>query len=605
MGKFKKKNIAMGALWHVFLPEGLWNHRFVWAWIGSLATVIAFDLLWCSQTSWRGMFYVSTYLSALAMATLMALPTVFTQKNWVQMAVMALVDVLCIANLMYCRSYFGTIPIGSYGLAGQLMTAPATIWDSFSWIYLVFPLILLLTFIVMIPDRDEQLPRKTPYLLTLGTLCLICGVTAYFHGGMVSHIEQLRSHGRNVYVPPVAYGLIGNLIADGTAKTDEITDRQRQSVAAWGKDHLRYQAQMTAVGMDSVPRRRNLVVILCESLESWPLGKSIEVHEITPNLNSPLNDSTTWYAPKVLSQAGNGREVDGELLMLAGMHPTRNDAWTTRYASDNLFTLPKAMKEQNATTYLLTGSSQGLWNRGTMADSFGIDHLLTDSSWDDTEKIGTRISDGALMQQAVAKMRRGEVWKPGETAFVQINTSSAHQPFDIPTQMQAISLKENYPSRLKNYITAVNYTDQALGTLLSYLQSRPDHANTMIVIAGNHEALTSWRQQLRSTTQGQKLIDGAGYVPLIIANAPFPGRRDAVMGQVDVYTTLLDQMGLPYRWRGMGFSALSEGAPEFAVTHQGTPEGRNTAINPGLTEHVDRAREVSDIILRFNLMNEQ
>ncbi|MDE6629433.1 MAG: hypothetical protein K2K36_08710, partial [Muribaculaceae bacterium] len=228
MAKYKKKNIALGAVGRLVVNERLWNHRFSWAWLGCLLSVVAFDLLWCWQTSFHGMAYVLTYVNALLLATLMALPSVLTGRNWVQMAVMAIVDIVFIANLMYCRTYFAAIPLGSYAGVWELLSAPAYIWDSFHWAYFIFPLILLLTFILMVPDRDEELPARLPYLLTLGVLCLASGTMTAFNGGLVSHITSLRSRGRSTYVPPVAYTVFGPLVADLNAHADDITPAQRQ-----------------------------------------------------------------------------------------------------------------------------------------------------------------------------------------------------------------------------------------------------------------------------------------------------------------------------------------------------------------------------------------
>ena len=65
-------------------------------------------------------------------------------------------------------------------------------------------------------------------------------------------------------------------------------------------------------------------------------------------------------------------------------------------------------------------------------------------------------------------------------------------------------------------------------------------------------------------------------------NAPVGGYRKAVMGQVDVYPTLLDQMGLDADWRGMGFSALGQQSPSFAVTSGGRIVANTSATPPAL-----------------------
>ena len=138
---YKKKNIAFGAFFRLLFPESLWTRRFTVVWLCCLATVLAFDVLWCSQTTFRGLGMAGTWVNALTLSTLMALPVVLTRRIWPQITLMALVDLLLIANLMYCRTYFNSIPPESYLLAGQVMDFRASIYDSWSWLYAILPAI--------------------------------------------------------------------------------------------------------------------------------------------------------------------------------------------------------------------------------------------------------------------------------------------------------------------------------------------------------------------------------------------------------------------------------------------------------------------------------
>jgi len=100
-------------------------------------------------------------------------------------------------------------------------------------------------------------------------------------------------------------------------------------------------------------------------------------------------------------------------------------------------------------------------------------------------------------------MQRGEIWPEGEKAYVQIVTYTGHNPFKIPEKFKTISFSGNYPEKLTDYLTTVHYTDQALGRLLDYLKSRPDWHRTMVVIVGDHEALASWRHEMRNSIEGR------------------------------------------------------------------------------------------------------
>lgn len=605
MGLYKKKNILVGAVGRLLVPEALWTRQYLLAWLGCLLTVLVFDVLWCSQTTFRALGFVGTYVNALTLATLMSMPAVFTRKSWPLVAVMLAVDLLMVANLMYCRTYFNSIPLASYLLVGNVADFTGSIGDSFRWVYLVLPGIAVATLLMLNPEERERQPNAVFYLLTLGLLALASGITAMFSGGLRTHVAKLKGECYYATTPPVIYTLFGTLAAEAMEQSDEITPEQYQMVARWGAEHVRYRTTPVAPA-DSVGRPDNLVIIFCESLESWPIWAKVEGKELTPNLNEALRDtSATWYAPRVLSQVGNGRSIDGQLLMLTGMYPMRDFVYSMKFADNRYYTLPMAMKENGAKTYLLSGDKPSTWNQGLVARSFGIDNTEMNDSWDNSERIGSprRLSDNSFFTQSVAKMQRGDVWPEGEKAYVQMVTYTGHNPFRIPDEFKTISFSADFPERLRDYMTAVHYTDQALGRFLDYLRSRPDWSRTMVAIVGDHEALASWRHSLRSDPTGSKLVSGEGYVPLLILNAPVPGRREDVMGQVDVYTTLLDQLGLDYAWRGMGFSALAPGCPRFAVDYQGRVVGDTSGAPAGLAGHIDRGRAVSDLMIKYDMMS--
>lgn len=607
MGLYKKKNIALGAFGRLIFPENLWTREFLLAWAGCFLTVIVFDLLWCAQTTFRAFSFAGTYINAFTLSIALSLPTVLSRRIWPQITAMAIVDLLMIANLMYCRTYFNSIPPASYMFIRQVFDFHTSIADSWSWRYLALPAVTLLTLMLMHTDKEKRRPSLILYLAVAGVALFLSAMSALFAGGLTSHVAKLKGECYYATTPPVVYTLFGTLAAEMSTRQNEITEADRHEVAKWGKEHLHLQSMIhSPIAESDSLRRDNLVVVICESLESWPIGARLEGKELTPQLNAAMADTaSTWYANHVLSQVGNGRSIDGQLLMLAGIYPMRNDVYSMKYPETRFFALPEAMKEQGAATYLLSGDKPSTWNQGLVARNFGIEKQEMADSWDNSERIGhpKRLSDGSLMEQSIAKMQRGEIWPEGEKAYVQIVTYTGHNPFKIPEKFKTISFSGNYPEKLTDYLTTVHYTDQALGRLLDYLKSRPDWHRTMVVIVGDHEALASWRHEMRNSIEGRKLVSPSGYVPMIVLNSPVRGYRTSVMGQVDVYTTLLELMGLPYHWRGMGFSALAPESPRFAFDFQGSMEGTTAGALPGMKEHVASSPGISDLMIRHNLIN--
>lgn len=523
MGLYKKKNIFIGAIARLMFPEALWTRRFLVAWIGCLLTVVAFDLMWCLPTNPRALAYAGTYINGILLATVLALPAVASRRQWPQLVVLLLADCVLAANLMYAEAFYSYIPLGAYPGVASVLDFTGAVGTRFSWWYLVLPAIAVATFLLMQPadEADEPRPNIIFYTLTLGALALLAGFVAMACGGMARHVARLRSS-YNGIVAPVVYTIPGVLIAESLEVPDSISPEQQKYVASWGRNHVALRSAMGEPA-DTMARRDNLVIIFWESLESWPIGMKVEGKELTPNLNRMLRDSAmrSFYAPRVLSQAAAGRTSDGQLLALAGMHPTRSGAFAMTRSGNRFHTLPDAMKQQGAKTYLLSGDRPWRWNAEMMARSFGIDHIHLRDSWNTSERInGDTPSDNAVISQAIAKMQRGEVWPDGEKAYVQINTLSGHAPFKIPAELQTISLDGGYPARLRDYMTAVHYTDQAVGRLLDYLRQRPDWNRTMVVITGDHEALSHWRSALRSDASGARMINPEEYVPLIVLNAP-------------------------------------------------------------------------------------
>lgn len=589
-------------------PASLWTVRFSYWWVASLLTLLAFDLLWMSQTTFRPFCFLPFWPYLLLATTLLALPALFTKSRWVHAALLLIVDGVMVANLMYCRTYFNAIPAQSYLLAGNLSDFTDSVVDSFSWLYLLLPL-LTATAVALYPSvagRGNARPRPLPYLVTVAILSLLAWAADAWRGGPIKHMDGLRINCyKSTCITPV-YTIGGFVVHDILRAKEELTPEIVTEVAGWLDAH----SEMCGLpAVDSLakqrPRRENLVIIMCESLESWPLEKSVEGVELTPYLNSLIADTATFFAPNVVTQAANGRSIDGQLLTLAGMLPMRNSVYSYEAADYNFYTLPKAMRERGGRSYILTCDKPYVWNQIRVADAFGVDTLIHHTSWNNNEPVGTarRLSDGGFMAQSVEKLRRGEIWPAGERAFLMWVTYSGHNPFRLPEKLRRVNFKGDYPEMVKNYMITVNYTDHSLATLIEYLKTRPDYAETMVAIVGDHEGLADRRKEAVRNPHSRQFVDAGQHTPLIVLNSPVPGRYDGQLGQVDVYSTLLDLMGwTDYCWHGMGQSVLDSDFPGVAIGFAGDLCGDSGSVDSLRLDHLRHARDVSDKILKFNLL---
>jgi hypothetical protein len=659
-----------------------WGAATLW---GTLITLV-FDLLWEMQTTFRGMSFMGTYLNALLWGALLALPTLLcarrTRALRLQVAVWELWALLLVANLMYFRTYFSWIPPRSYLIAGNLKDFLPSVVDS---LRLTDAILILLPLIFPLLGRrkapavppvggDSPVQPKgasasssttSPSLSGTSLGCRLGGAGvvvalsallawgyAQSNGGWKAHINWLAQGCYYGTQPPVIYTLAPVLASQMATAADTLTPEQRSEVEQWLAEQARRQAAYHPVPREE---RTNLVFILCESLESWVVGATVSGQEVTPCLNAMIADSTTIYCPNVVSQVANGRSIDAQLLMLAGLQPPFDEVYAWRFIDNRYHSLIEAMKLRNSNTRatLMTGDKPVVWNQQLVAERFGIDSLIAQHCYNNDELIGhpAKLSDESFMRQNIAKL--GTVWPEGSPAYIQMVTYSGHNPFVLPDKLKRIRVTEEMPAQMADYITMANYTDHALGLMVNYLHQRSDRQHTMVVIVGDHEGLAGNRDSWRQTPAGRRLVDPDPHVPLLILNAPpttnrrTPGRGDdtpvaaeatssaattnsigqisqsgqigprtiaAELGEVDVYTTLLDLLGLYdlAPWKGVGFSAFDPLRPSYVFDSNrqahpsssipSTSSSSTPAIAPSSDSHYDATREVSDKILRYNLL---
>ena len=563
---------------------------------------ILFDIIWCLQTTFTPFSSAALYYNTILVTLVLTLPYVLLRQRWLQIVMMLVLDGLLISNLMYSRTYNSVIPLESYLLAGNLSDFMASVVDSMRWIDLLFPISTLIAgFWVRryAPEARLAWRRVVHYMAIIIAVGAICGLLLVPKGGFSKTIDDMQSANYYSCVTP-EYTFFGSLLYDAMHTDAPCTPQIREEVKTW------FALQPNYVPLsDSISERKNLVVVLCESLESWVIGLRMEGKEITPNLNRAIADAQTLYAPNTLTQVKGGRSIDCQLLLNAGLLPLRSGCYAMKYTGNNYHTLTKAMASTyNSRSYLLTVDKPITWNQAQVAKAFGIDTLLSKDSWQLDEKVGSRkkLGDVSFMRQAVEKMKTEQIWKRGEHVYLQFVTYSGHNPFILPDNLKRIQLKGNYPRKMLDYMTMANYTDHAIGILLQYLKSRPDWHETMVVIVGDHEGLAADRADIRRSAEGRRVVSASQFTPFIVLNSPVTMRYDGILGQVDMYPTILNLMHLDnYYWRGMGQSILDKRKVAVAVGSQMNIEGDVSHASKVEINRLTQAHTIADWVIRYNM----
>lgn len=582
------------------MRQQLWDKTSIVFAVGIFLTFVAFDVIWCMDTTFASFSFFETYATKIIATLALAGVYALTRCRWAQIVVMALLDVLLVANLMYFRTYYSAIPASSYLEAGNLADFKASVTDSLRWADIVLLLISIATAVIAFRYKTTKRQPLTAVLKwwaapLAGFALLLTGVNLC-KGGFHKSLRSVRQSAYLCSADAPIFSVFGCIWYDITDAAEPITPEKQVEIERWLASQPKHQPA------DSVTEKRsNLLIVFAESLESWVLEKKVDGKEITPCLNRLLKEKSTLYAPNVLTQVKGGRSIDAQLMICSGLLPLMSGTYSSLYYDNTFYTLQKAMRGlKHSRSYLLTIDKVSTWNQGAVARSFGTDTIISYHDFKMTEAFGThkRIGDASFFQQCREKIERGEVWKPGESVYMQFVTYSGHAPFKLPDHLRSITFPASIPEKAADYMTTAHYTDKAIGDFVAYLKTLPQYKKTIVVIVGDHEGLASYRQELVGNPACRGLVSDKQLTPFIVLNSPVGMRYDKFMGQIDIYPTLLNLMQLDaYRWHGLGQSILDPRKQGVAVGSVMNVEGTGSDKE---VERLKEAHTVSDYMLRYD-----
>lgn len=582
------------------MRQQLWDKTAIIFAVGIFLTFVAFDVIWCMDTTFASFSFFETYATKIIATLALVGVYVLTRSRWAQIVVMALLDVLLVANLMYFRTYYSAIPASSYLEAGNLADFKASVTDSLRWADIVLLLISIATAVMAFRYKTTKRQPLTAVLKwwaapLAGFALLLTGVNLC-KGGFHKSLRSVRQSAYLCSADAPIFSVFGCIWYDITDAAEPITPEKQVEIERWLASQPKHQPA------DSVTEKRsNLLIVFAESLESWVLEKKVDGKEITPCLNRLLKEKSTLYAPNVLTQVKGGRSIDAQLMICSGLLPLMSGTYSSLYYDNTFYTLQKAMRGlKHSRSYLLTIDKVSTWNQGAVARSFGTDTIISYHDFKMTEAFGThkRIGDASFFQQCREKIERGEVWKPGESVYMQFVTYSGHAPFKLPDHLRTITFPASIPEKAADYMTTAHYTDKAIGDFVAYLKTLPQYKETIVVIVGDHEGLASYRQELVGNPACHGLVSDKQLTPFIVLNSPVGMRYDKFMGQIDIYPTLLNLMQLDaYRWHGLGQSILDPRKQGVAVGSVMNVEGTGSDKE---VERLKEAHSVSDYMLRYD-----
>lgn len=559
-------------------------------------------------------------LTVLADSTLLTLPMLWIHRRWIwtYWLVLTALAVYMIANILYACSYFSLMSISTMCMWGNVDKMViegamdyATMGDlAFIAVPIVTATIWLAYYRRRIKSFGHTRKSRTMYIILaviVVALAQIKGTIVYrqSYAGRngevgsfaVSMYDKIAGHGlsRSEYfdingLPPFIIYLAYENLTNGmlSGKEHEIINKYISSRT----NHIKY---------DKINNSKlsppNFILIIVESLETWAIDYEQNGQYAMPFIHSlslqARNDSdNTLFYPNILSQVSIGHSADGQLIIMSGILPLKEEVAANQYCSNTYPTIFRAFKKEykDSKTFEITCDEGRMWHQGITYHGYGFEKYYGLESFDKDKRLNWFKRDKPMFDLALSTIQ-----KSPEKYACMLVTLELHQPYsDTYTSGTWIDHAVGLTTESRTYLAKAANTDRNIRDFVEGLKRIGRYENTMIVITGDH--LAYGMPEDKRLTQERK---SPHYLPLIVLNSPVMSQYNKqIAGQVDIYPTLLDILGIEnYGWRGVGHSLLRPGHPNAAINCEGHVVGRP---NADTLRQLEDAWRMSQLIIRSN-----
>ncbi|MDR0832811.1 MAG: LTA synthase family protein [Candidatus Symbiothrix sp.] len=300
--------------------------------------------------------------------------------------------------------------------------------------------------------------------------------------------------------------------------------------------------------------KKNIVLIMCESLSAEFLARYGDTKNLTPNLNKLIDESLSFDN----LYATGTRTVRGLEAITLCLPPSSGESIVKQPNNANLFSTGSVLKKQGYTTQFFYGGD-GYFDNMT-AFFAGNGYEVIDKNQFEKDEITFSNIWGVCDEDLFAKVLK-ELNKNARNSikpfFAHIMTTSNHRPFTYPEG------KIDIPTDSKSRAGGVKYSDYAIGKFIEHAKKESWFTNTVFVIIADHCASSAGKT---SIPLDKYQIPCIVYAPGFVA----PKRETRLVSQIDIMPTIFGRLHLSYNSYFYGKDIYSADYPEraFVATYQ-------------------------------------
>ncbi|MBY7144151.1 LTA synthase family protein [Virgibacillus sp. NKC19-3] len=321
---------------------------------------------------------------------------------------------------------------------------------------------------------------------------------------------------------------------------------------------------------------KNVIKIHLESFQSFLINYELHGEEVTPFLNSLVNDESQdfTYFDNFFHQTEQGKTADAELIMDTSQYGLPQGAAFVTKGSNTYQSLPAIMnQQQDYTSAVFHGDDKSFWNRDEVYKYLGIDEFYDSSYYDMSEDnvINYGLKDKPFLEESIPLLEDMD-----EPFYAHMMTLTHHHPYLIDEEEATIDPAETGDGSVDRYFQTARYMDEALEQFFDDLKEAGLYEDSIIMLYGDHYGISDNHNRAMGEIMDEEItpLKNAELqrVPYMIRvpGVEGQGTNHEYAGMVDVVPTLLHLLGIDSEdYIQFGTDLFSEDHKDFVPFRNG------------------------------------
>jgi phosphoglycerol transferase MdoB-like AlkP superfamily enzyme len=338
----------------------------------------------------------------------------------------------------------------------------------------------------------------------------------------------------------------------------------------------------------------NVVIIILESFSKEYIGsenKNLEkgYKGYTPYLDSLINESLNFKN----AFANGKRSIDAIPAVTSSIPGLMNNPYISSiYAGDNIYSIPKLLKEKGYQTFFFHGGTNGTMGFDSYAKMAGFDKYFGRSEYNNENDFDGKwgIYDEEFLQFSAKTLN-----KTAQPFFAEIFTLSSHHPYSVPEKY-----KNKFSEGTLPIHKSIEYADYALSQFFKTAQTMRWYNNTLFIITADHTSEASHPYYQNNL--------GIFSIPLLFYKPDSSLKKVSfsTTQQIDIMPSIMDFLNYDKPYIAFGNSVFDSTSEHFAInyinnTYQLIENGY--AIQFDGKQIISLYNVTNDSLLNHNLIN--